>query len=90
MSELSQTCQICQTTVCVHKREYRKIIHAWLNNEPSRSIYVMMVDWAKRCLLTGGVDDDLNDLVKHSEYTDEIVQEFICGKKYEQLRKKYE
>jgi hypothetical protein len=96
ISKISKiSCNICQKDECALRSEYRKIEYAWINNDSVSDIYHMIVNFVKMVTElndTNDIVDELDDLSRRIENdsTNDIVDDFIYGKRYDKIRQKYE
>ncbi len=75
------------------KEGYRAIQRAWVLGESHSDIYTMIVDWIMMFDTTIQSRDELNDLFHRIEDGDElkeIVEDFIYGIRYVNMRTEFE
>lgn len=81
----------CKKEDCVSRKEYQLIVQAWIDNQSMSDIYDMIVRWVDRHK-NQDMLDLTNDIMKRACSNDsinDIVEDFIYGKKYEALRLYY-
>lgn len=89
-------CKVCDKEDCLSRKEYHLIVQAWINNQSMSDIYDMIIVWIHKyqhhihlnqdlLLLT----DEIMKRAENDESINEIVEDFIYGKKFEPLRMYY-
>ncbi len=80
------------------QKDYNNIFKAWNENVSSSDIYHMILDWINtyRYEIYEIYDKQISDLLEdildrmnNNDETNDIVEDFIYGRKYEYIRKIY-
>lgn len=93
-SYYSYTCKICNKEDCISRKEYHLIVQAWIDNQSMSDIYHMIIDWINKHNKHLNQDllyltDEIMKRAENNESTNDIVEDFIYGKKFEPLRMYY-
>lgn len=92
------SCKICNTEDCHIRKSYNKIIKAWINGKSHSDIYHMILYWidnpknkeeynTQKDIVN--IIDDINYRMYNNDETHDIVEDFIYGSRYNQLRSKF-
>lgn len=91
-------CNLCNKVDCIIKRDFNRIIQAWIDGRSHSDIYRMILDWISiilqdsKLLTDNCIITDIQDIynrMRNGDETNDIVEDFIYGNIYERLRSKY-
>ncbi len=85
-------CEQCEK-YCKFKKGYEKIIRAWINEESSSDIYHMIIHWAEEVNKSKDKSAMIEDILFRAGSdisSQDIVEDFIYGEKYKEIRNTYD
>lgn len=83
------SCNICQQYECKMRKDYNKIIQAWIDGKNYNDIYHMILEWIENQESRDKDIEDIYNRMKNGDETNDIVEDFIYGNKYEKIRSKF-
>lgn len=83
------SCNICEKEQCHIRKDYNKIMQAWIDGKNHNDIYHMILRWIENQKYRDKDMEDIYNRMRNGDETNDIVENFIYGSKYEKLRSKF-